>query len=148
MAQPTLIDQGTLNRLLTQIQLPNFPGLTTPSSNMGRRQVSISFNGPATTPIPTATGMVMSPEPFIQVTINLCLLRTQGLGQAWRQQIETGTVLGPVTAYLDVRNSIEPEYSFQNCAVAHVGDIDGAGSSGEYNITITGTYPINSGLYV
>ena len=147
MAQPTLVDQGTLNRLLTQIQLPNFPALTTTASYMGKRQVSITFNGKATSNAPTATGMVMSPEPFIPVMIHVSLLRTQPLANYWRSQIETGTVLGPITAYTDVKSSIDYEYSFANCAVDSIGDIDASGVDGAYNVTIIGTYPINSSLY-
>lgn len=148
MPQPTLIDQGTLNRLLSQIQLPNFPALTTLASYMGRRQVRISFGGKATGNAMTATGMIMSPEPFIPVNLHITLLRTQALAYYWRSQIETSTLLGPITAYTDVKSRIDSEYNFVNCAVDSIGDIDTSGTDGEYNLTIIGTYPINSSLYV
>ena len=148
MAQPTLVPQGTLNRLLTSIQLPEFPALTTSVSYMGKRQVSITYSGKATSAAPTATGMVMSPEPFITVMIHVSLLRTQALAAAWRSQIETATLIGPITVYTDVNSGIDPEYNFVNCAVDSIGDIDASGADGAYNVTIIGTYPINSDIYV
>lgn len=146
MATIPLVDQGTLNRLVTHVIFPNNSTLNATASYMGRRQVEITFDGNATTPIATATGATMSPEPYIQVNIVLNLLKTQGLSAAWRAQQELSSILGPVTVYLDA--TAFPEYNFNNAAILGPQQLTGAGSDNDYTVRIVAYYPINSNLYI
>ena len=48
--------------------------------------ISLRPDGPATDIIPTMTGTVGSRAPYQQVTLTVHLLKTQGLGESYRQR--------------------------------------------------------------
>src|SRR5271154_7133342 len=138
-------DQGTLNRLLTNIVVPNFPQLNVVVANLGKRAVSITFEGATTTSIPTQTGIVQSPEPYQPVRIAINLLKSQGYASLWRAQLELSTLIGPISVYLD--SPVLSKYNFYNGAIVGVPELTGAGTDADYQVLVTAIYPINAALW-
>ena len=144
MANP-IIPQGALNRLRTSITFTTSPNLNVSASYLGKEMVSISFDGVATTPIETATGLVQSPEPYQRVTIAAHLLKTQALANAFKQQIELNTLLGDLVLRLDAA-SLDP-YQISNSSIQTVNPIKGDGTDGGWVVMMSGIYYINSNLW-
>ena len=99
MASNPLIAQGTLNRVRCSIVVPSYPSLSITSPYMGSSFASLDFSGPFSMLIPTATGAVNSPEPYVEGTISVGLLRTQSLALSWLNQAQTLSDLGAVTIH-------------------------------------------------
>lgn len=144
MAQPNT-PQGVLNRVITAVQWVNFPNLNVSASFMGKRQTRIRFDGEATTRIPTATGVVQSPEPYQAVSITITLLRTQALAAAYESQRQTLSLLGPGTMFPDT--TVLPPYVVQNCSIQNVGELEFAGETADFGVEIGGFLPINNALW-
>lgn len=82
MANPQ-VPQGTLNRVRCSIIVPSYPALNITASYMSKSFATINFSGSFTELIPTATGGVASPEPYVMATVSVGLLRTQALSASW-----------------------------------------------------------------
>lgn len=144
MANP-LIDQGTLNRLLGSVVIPDFPELNVTASFLGEDGLSISLQGEAVVFIPTMTGAVTSPEPYMAVQVSVHLLKTQFLSGLYKDQMESDARIGTITVRPDTRAF--PPYTFINCAIQNVAPIAINGKDAGYRITIGGYYPINNDLW-
>ncbi len=140
-----IVPQGVLNRLRASITIPGFPGLNVTASYLGKEGVSLSFDGVATTPIETMTGVVQSPEPYQRVTFSAHLLKTQALANSFKAQLESNTLLGDVTVRPDAVN-LDP-YQLSNCAVQNVNPLKFDGTDGGWVIMFSGIYYINSSLW-
>lgn len=145
MAGNPLVSQGTLNRLVASVVVPSFPDLNVTASYLGKSGISVSLQGNATAMLATMTGAATSPEPYMMALIRVTLLKTQSLSALWKTQMETTTLIGPVTVYPD--SSALPIYTFDNCAIEGVGDMLLNGSTPDWGLTITGVYQINASLY-
>jgi hypothetical protein len=145
MATNPLISQGTINRLMAAVHLVNFPELNVTSPFMGRRFVSLALDGDISTFINTATGMVLSPEPYMPATITIHMLRTQGLALAWRNQFVTGSGIGNVTVYPDTTTLLP--FDFYNCGIRRLEALNLDGSNADFVIQLYGTYYINNDMW-
>jgi hypothetical protein len=145
MAGNPQITQGTLNRLRGSVVIPNFPALNVTAPFLGRPGISIAFQGETTTSIPTMTGTVQSPMPYQMVNVTVALLKTQSLASQWEAQRQTLSLIGDITVTTDT--STLPDYTFHNCAIDNVRDLNFAGEDAGYVVTITGYYQINSSLF-
>jgi hypothetical protein len=145
MAIPALIPQGTLNRVRCSVVFSNFPNLNITSPYMSKTFARISFSGVYNNLIPTATGAVSSPEPYVMGSISVGVLRTQPLGAAFQEQALITTNVGPFTVYSDTSN-FDPYY-FDNgiLSVLDPGPFDG--TNPEVHLTLMGVYYINSTLW-
>lgn len=144
MANP-LIPQGTLNRLRGSVSPIDFPELNVIAGNLAPEGISLSFSGAATTTIDAMTGVVQSPEPYIHVMVKVHLLKSQGLSDQWKSQMEDNTLLGDLSVTTD---SISlSDYQFSNCAIQSVETLDFSGKSANYIINISGIYLINDSLW-
>lgn len=139
------VSQGTLNRLRAHIVIPNFTSLNINPQNMSKEFVRVSFSGDYDMQIDTATGVVTSPEPYVMATIEVGILRTQALGQAWRTQAESLSDLGPVSVFPDT--SAFSEYDFQTCVIRHIDPGAFDGNDPVIRLTIGGVYYINNSLW-
>jgi hypothetical protein len=144
MANPT-IPQGTLNRLKSSVILPGIPALNITSAYMSKQFVSINFEGSFDNLIPTATGGVTSPEPYVFATITVGILRTQALATAWKTQSETLSDLGNVSVFPDT--SAYPEYDLVNCTLQHIEPAAFDGVDPVVRVVIRGIYYINNSLW-
>lgn len=141
----TYVSQGTLNRLRCQVMVPNFPALNITAPYMGKSFARISFQGKYNDLLPTATGAVTSPEPYVLATISVGLLRPQALSTAWLLQAQLLGDIGPVTIWSDT--SVWPALTSYSTVI---GDIDpGAydGTDPVVRLTLDGVFPLNSTLW-
>ena len=142
----TQIQQGTLNRLLTQLTLSNFPALNVASGNFSKSFMTWALEGTPTTQIETATGTVNSPEPYQMATFSFGILRTQSLAAAWLAQLQLGTVLGTAIGYGD--SVAFPSIQLVNTSITGFDPAGWDGQDPTLSIVIRGTFYENSSVWV
>jgi hypothetical protein len=140
-----LIAQGTLNRLRASVIITNFPALNVTSPYLGEDGISINPDGESTTYIKTLTGAVTSPEPYQQIMVEVHLLRTQGLANQYKLQIEASSLLGPIVVRPD--SSALSAYDFVNCSIQGWGPHKINGKDAGFMVKLGGYYLINQDLY-
>jgi len=145
MATNPMVPQGTLNRLRGSFAIVNFPALNVPASYLGKAGISLTFDGEATTYIPTMTGAVTSPEPYQMVTVEIPLLKTQGLAQQYETQKQLSTLLGDSTVYTD--SSALPQFDLINTSIGTIKELKFGGEDAGYVVEIKGYTLINSSLW-
>ncbi|MHB1310548.1 MAG: hypothetical protein ACYC3L_00930 [Gemmatimonadaceae bacterium] len=92
---------GTLNRTLTHLAFSSYPALNIGIANMSQTMAKISFEGDFAQQPEVAVGVVPSPEPYVIGVVSVGILRTQALGAAWLNQIQTQSSLGTMLIYPD-----------------------------------------------
>lgn len=146
MANPTpALARGVLNRIRANIVFPDFPAMNIAPENMGRSMVRVAFEGQLVTQIPTGTGAVNSPEPFVFVTITVGMLRTQPIAAAWLNQIMTNSSVQNITAHPDT--SAFPPIALQDVVVSHIDPGPYDGTNPEVPIIFRGLLPVNNDLW-
>lgn len=145
MAGNPQIAQGTLNRIRDSVVIPNYPALNVTAPFLGRAGIAVAFEGETTTMIGTMTGTVTSPLPYQMVTVTVSLLKTQALAASWEAQRQLSSVIGDINVIPDT--STLPTYTFNNCAIGNIRELNFAGEDASYVVTITGYYQINSALF-
>lgn len=139
------IARGVLNRLRCSVVLPNFSSLNIRAPNMSRSMARVRFNGRIVVQIPTATGLVNSPEPYVQVDVVIGLLRTQALANAWWEQIQANSHVQDATIYPDT--SAYAPMALQDVVVSTMDPGPFDGTSPEFQITLSGALPVNNNLW-
>lgn len=143
------IPQGFLNRLNASVYFTDAPLLNVGPSFLGKAGISLRFGSKATTSIPTMAGRVQSPEPYLEATLTLDLIRTQALANSWKQRLESNTVLGDCVAYPDVSTGSPGigVYNLLNCAIEDPPEQPFNGMDASFRITVSAYYDINSQLW-
>lgn len=95
------VQQGTLNRVRVSVIPAAFPALSIPSSYMGKRFATFRPEGDFVHQAETGTGVVNSPEPYVMAVIEVNLLRTLALTEAWISQFQNTAIIGDVTIHSD-----------------------------------------------
>ena len=144
MANP-LVPQGVINRLRASIVFVQYTNLNITASFLGKEGISLSFEGQATTPIETMTGVVQAPEPYQRVALKAHLLKTQFLANAFKYQIETTSLIGDAVVRAD-SSSLTP-YQLSNVAIQTVDPLKFDGTDAGWTINFSGIYYINSALW-
>lgn len=144
MANPN-VNQGSLNRLVGSVVIPDFPELNVTPEYLGDEGIGITFGGETTTFINTMTGAVTSPEPYQPVTVSIHLLRTQFLSNLYKNKIEDDARVGDVVVRIDTRNF--PPYPFFNAAIQSIAEIRANGKDAGYRVTLAAYYQINNSLW-
>lgn len=140
-----VVPQGTLNRLRGSIVFPLFPGLNITAPFLGKEAISLTFDGPITTPLETMTGVVQSPEPYQRVTVGAHLLKTQALANSFKTQLETLSLLGNATVRLDA-TTLDP-YELSNVSIFNVNPLKSDGQDAGWVVMFSGIYYINASLW-
>lgn len=140
-----LIDQGSLNRLRASVVINDFPSLNVTAPYLGEEGISITLDGDATAYLNTLTGAVTSPEPFQKVTVNIHLLKTQGLAGQYKAQQEALSLVGNIVVRPD--SKALPAYDFNNCSIQGIRDLKLNGKDAGFMVRIGGIYIINQNLY-
>jgi hypothetical protein len=122
-----------------------FPELNVTASFMGEEMVRITFNGPATTRINTATGQVTSPEPFIPVVVRIPLLKTQALCNAYKTRMEALSLLGDGVVLPDA-TTFSP-YNLTNCSIDNIEPVEFNGKNPGWVIDVGGSYIVNNNMW-
>lgn len=143
MATP--VNLGTVNRLRASISFKNFPDLNITPEFLGKEMITISPQGDVVHNIPAATGVVTSPEPYQVIEFSAHVLRTNGLGDRFKKQIEKLATLGDAVIRSDASGF--SDYEVTNSSVKSVDPIKMNGEEAGWMIHFQGAYQINASLY-
>jgi hypothetical protein len=139
------IAQGTLNRLIGSLIWVDAPELNVTASFLMPEGMDINFEGSATDPLNSMTGIVMSPAPYQVARVAVHLLKSQSLSDVYKTRLETTTMVGNFTIQTDSRKL--GKYQFVNGALTGVNNISIAGRDAGFVVGIVAEYHINSGLW-
>lgn len=144
MSAPNVL-QGYLNRVLTHIVVPDYLGLSVTAPYMSKSLAVFTFEDDFVDQVPTATGLVNSPRPYVisQVVINL--LRSQALAAAWLAQSQVASQIGTVNVYPD--STVLPYLSLANCSIINVDPGAFDGTDPTFKLTVKGIYYTNVELW-
>ena len=137
---------GTLNKVLGTVQIVDFPELNIAVENLAIEGIDIAFEGSASGYIEAMTGAIPSPNPYQKCTITFRALKSQGLSDQWKSQIEANTFLGDVTVTPDT-TTLSPYY-VTNCTIMTTDPLNFAGTSPDFTVRLQGTYQINADLFL
>lgn len=143
MANP-LIPQGELSLTDAAVHWNSYPALNATASNMAEGMVRLGFEGEATRYLRTATGVVLSPQPFLMARLTLSLLKSQTLPAAYLQQLQVTSILGACTVYGDVDESIFTPFNLTNMGMNGIPEVVFNGAETAITFTFTGQYYINT----
>ena len=146
MANPNTF-QGTVNKLIASIVWNNFPTLNVTPSFLAPEMIDITPEGPITTMLPSATGLVTSPEPYQVMRIVIHLIRAQSIANAFKSQWELSSLLGDCTIRPDVLSSVLNPFIIGNVAITGLNTLNFSGRDPGFVVTCTGAYNINSSLW-
>jgi hypothetical protein len=142
MSSNPMIPQGTLNRLRGTVNFAANPQLNVTAPYLGKAGITMSLEGESTLMIPTMSGTVTSPEPYMMVSCVVNILKTQNLASVFKAQMEKTTVIGDVVVTSDTTTL--PTYYLNNCAIESVREMSFNGEDAGFAITIKGYYIINN----
>ena len=140
-----LVSQGTLNKVRASVIVPGTPSLNITAAYMSKNFVTVSLDGDFTKLLGTGTGAVTSPEPYVEATIVVGLLRTQALATTWRTQWESLGAIGDVSIFPDT--SAFGEFDFHNCVIQHFDPNAWDGEDPVSRLTLRGIYNINESMW-
>lgn len=146
MANP-LVPQGVLNKIKATVVWTSNPSLNITAPFLGAGGISLSFEGNATAFLPSMTGAVTSPEPYVMATFTMNLLRTQQMAELYKQKLETNSLMGDCTIYPDVVSGGIGNYPITNCALETVSALSFAGGDAGWVVSVRGYYLLNSVLF-
>lgn len=145
MATNPKIPQGVLNRVRGSVKFNSFPALNVSASYLAKEGIEISFQGNIVEPLPTMTGVVQSPQPYLISMAKIHLVRSQSLASQYKVQWEDNAVVGDIRLYTD--SSTFGDFDLANVAITSVADMTFAGGQPGVAITLTGTYYINGSMW-
>lgn len=145
MANP-LVPQGFLNRVRGALSVTDTPALNISASYLAKDGISLRPDGPATDIIPTMTGTVGSQAPYQQVTLTVHLLKTQGLGESYRQRFLTDTSLGEIVVTPD--STTFGNITLLNCYLVNFNELAFSGMDPAFVVTISGYMNTNDNMWV
>jgi hypothetical protein len=140
-----LIQQGLLNRILTNVVVTNHPQLSVTASFMSKSLAQLTFDGAAVDQIGTATGVVNSPMTYVMANLTINLLRSQPIVALYFAQWQSQAVLGSVVVYPD--SNVLGSFTLANCSLL---DLDPGAFDGQdptTKATIKGIYYTNAQLW-
>jgi hypothetical protein len=139
------VAQGALNKVMASVIFTNNSDLNVTASNLGKAGVTLSFQGNMAELIPTMTGTVTSPEPFVQGELTINVLKTQAVSEVYKEAWESNTVIGDIVINPDV--STLSSFQLVNCAIMTVQELNFAGTEPVMQVRIQGSYEVNSALW-
>ncbi|HBT4730107.1 hypothetical protein [Klebsiella quasipneumoniae] len=145
MANP-LVPQGFLNRVRGALSVTDTPALNVSASYLAKDGISLRPDGPATDIIPTMTGTVGSQAPYQQITLTVHLLKTQGLGESYRQRYLTDTSLGEIVVTPDATTF--GNITLLNCYLVNFNELAFSGMDPAFVVTISGYMVTNDNMWV
>ncbi|MES2048854.1 MAG: hypothetical protein V4447_10665 [Pseudomonadota bacterium] len=137
-----MIPQGTLNRLRGSVNFVSNPQLNVTAPYLGKAGISITLEGESTAFIPAMTGAVTSAEPFMMASVEVNLLKTQGLASVYKARMESNSLIGDIVVTPDA--STLTTFGITNCAIESVKPLQLNGEDAGFVATIKGTYFINN----
>jgi hypothetical protein len=140
------VSQGTLNRFRGSVLIPDFPNLNVTANFLGPAGITFAIQGEAVKYLPTLTGAITAPEPYLMAQITVNMLRTQSLANQYKAQMENDARIGDVTAMPDAP-TVDP-YTVSNCSIQSVREMNfNSTDGGGYTVIIGGYYLVNSSMW-
>jgi hypothetical protein len=141
--------QGSLNRLQASVTFidPQWANLTVLPQNLGAEGIRLSFDDTATDLIPTMTGMVTSPKPFMGCTLTIALVKSaqNNVADNYKYQFVVGTLLGQVNVTPDVSNI--SKFTLYNMTLETIREMAFSGTEAVMIVTLRGYYPVNQDYF-
>jgi hypothetical protein len=137
--------QGNLNKVATHLVVASFPALSVNASFMGKSMVKVTLDSPFVQQLPTATGIVNSPEPYVMGHMTFSLLRSQTLANAWITQAQIQSTIGTVQIFSD--STVFSAITVLNCSITDFDPGPYDGSNPDVPITVSGSFPVNSTMW-
>lgn len=144
MANPQ-VNLGQLNRVKGSVSVIEHPELNVTASFLVKEGLSLSWDGELVTFIPTMTGVVLSPEPYQQVTLTVGILKTTQLSNIYKTRMESDATIGTIVVNPDSSNFAK--FTIENCAIEGLEPTTFNGTDAGFRIRIKGTWQTNSVLY-
>lgn len=144
MANPR-VAFGAINRILASVIVPRYPSLSARSAQLGKAGISISFDGEITDVLPTMTGVVNSPAPYIMASVSVSIAKNTPLMAAYFAQVQVNSLIGDVTVIPDTNAA--GRFLVMNASIATQPSMSFAGDEGENVFVLKGAVPINSVLF-
>lgn len=140
-----LINQGVLNRVRASIKFVQFPELNISAPYLTQDAINISFQGDAGVLLPTLTGGVSSPNPFQMIQMQIHLVRSQSMGQLFKNQIEKNTTLGDAKIYSD--STTLGDFSIRQATIRSAQDLSVSGRDPAFVVEVFGIYDVNADMW-
>jgi hypothetical protein len=121
------------------------PQLNFSAGFLGEEGITLAFEGDASAYLPTMTGAVPSPNPYMMANVTARLLKTQALAAIYKIQFELNTTIGDLSIISDAFTL--PDYYLANCTLMNVTDLSFNGSTPNFVINVRGTYYVNSSMF-
>ena len=146
MATNPQVPLGTLNRLRTSLVVPVITSLNITASYMSKRFINVTLDeNPFALGIETATGIVVSPEPYVMGTVTIGLLRTTGLASSWLAQSKATSVLGSIVIHSDT--SAFPALTIHDSYIKQLDPGPYDGTNPEVPLILRGVFFVNNDLW-
>jgi hypothetical protein len=123
----------------------NFSTLNIVASNLAKEGLVFTPEGNTTEYFKTMTGAVTSQEPYLMFQVTAHILKSQGLANTYKNQMETNTLLGDGTLRGD--SVTLGTYQLINGSIMSLQPLDFSGQGPGFVIVFGGYYLINSNLF-
>jgi len=140
-----LIAQGFLNRVKASLTVTDIPALNITASYLAKEMFSMRTTGPATDIIQTAAGTVHSQNPYVPIEIVAHVLRTQSLGENWRQRFLSNTSLGEIVLTTD--STVFGDFTILNTALTNFQEVTVNGSQASFILLMSGYWVVNNDMW-
>lgn len=140
--------QGTLNRVLGSVFFSDSPELNITAGFLDKGGISLAHEGNLSDLLPTLTGAVVSPVPYVMASITIHLLKTQSVGSAFKSRMETSTTLGTVSVYPDVTPGVFTSFQLNSCVLQSFQEMAFDGTQPGFIVKIQGVWNINSNMFL
>lgn len=140
-----LIAQGSLNRIRGSVQWPSNTTLNVTAPYLTKAAMRLAFQGEATQYLPTLTGAVTSQEAYIMFELTINLVKSNGLAQVYKAQMEKNSSLGDGTLRPDT-SALSP-FALVNASIKSVREVDLSGEDPAFAVVVGGYYLVNSQLF-
>lgn len=145
MAIATNTSLGFLNKLRASLTFPSFTAGNIIAPNLGPDGVRFTPSGTASVMLDQTTGRVISQNPYIGVSIEVQLIRTQSLCTTWLNRLMSNSAIGDIQVTSDA--TIFPDLYIENAAITNIGQMPFNGTSANMPLTLEGTWVINTDLW-
>jgi hypothetical protein len=146
MAANPRIAQGQLNRVKASVTWTDHPELNVTAPFLGRDGVSLGLEGNSTGFLPTMTGTVTSPEPFMMIGLTVHLLKTQALCGLYIDALQANALLGDGVVRPDVLVGMPP-WDVVNCAIESIREMRFNGTDDGFMVICRGSTYINNDMW-
>jgi len=142
---PRQIVKGFLNRAAVALNVTEDPTLNINADDLDESMISYAPQGTASDMLPTATGVIASPVPFMAITISFKLVKTSAVCQRYLAKLGSSTFFGPCVLTPDASNL--PKITVQNVMMATQESTTFSGKEPAIGFTLQGYIAINNDLF-